>query len=404
MALLFLAAAHFLVDVFATLVSPLWPRLAVDLDLSRAAEAMAFACWSLSTSISQFLFACYGDRRQGKWLVLAGPALAVSCLSLIGLTGSIVTFLPLLIVGGVGVAAFHPEGAALAGACLPEHRSRAVSIFAVGGFVGTSLGPVYSGYVCTHFGIERLAWSIPVGLMALLLLAIGLKRIGTLARSTSSIPSAGFRQVLKGKGRSVLILVVAGILRVLTGAGVPLALSQWLFRNGFAEDDIGVAQSIFLGGFSIGAICCSIVVDRRKERFVMTALPVIMAPFLLIAPQLSFGLLLPILGVAGWMFGLVQPVMISYGQQLLPNGQRVASSLTMGVTWGIGGGVVAALMWICNNSGHPEWAFYTFGLSSIGSSVLVNFLPSIAAADQEPGAAPVSQWEPGYQTTATGPR
>ena len=36
------------------------------------------------------------------------------------------------------------------------------------------------------------------------------------------------------------------------------------------------------------------------------------------------------------------PVYISYGQQLLPSGERVASSITMGVCWGVAGGLVAA--------------------------------------------------------------
>ena len=49
--------------------------------------------------------------------------------------------------GGLGVAAYHPEAAALAGSSTPGQRSRAMSIFATGGFLGQSIAPYYSGAI-----------------------------------------------------------------------------------------------------------------------------------------------------------------------------------------------------------------------------------------------------------------
>ena len=48
--------------------------------------------------------------------------------------------------------------------------------------------------------------------------------------------------------------------------------------------------------------------------------------------------LVVLVGTCGLLLGVTMPVYISYGQQLLPHGQRVASSITMGVSWGIASG------------------------------------------------------------------
>jgi FSR family fosmidomycin resistance protein-like MFS transporter len=83
--------------------------------------------------------------------------------------------------------------------------------------------------------------------------------------------------------------------------------------------------------------------------------------------------------VAGLLLGATMPVLVSFGQQLLPDGQRVASSITMGATWGVGGLGVAATMAACNHLRRPELAFLAFAASTLVSSVICRWLP-------EPGA------------------
>ena len=89
------------------------------------------------------------------WLLWAGPLAAIVCLGSIGLTQSPLVLAILLIVAGLGIAAYHPEAAALAGSCAPENRSRAMSIFIMGGFLGQATGPIYSGNLVDALGLSR---------------------------------------------------------------------------------------------------------------------------------------------------------------------------------------------------------------------------------------------------------
>ena len=79
--------------------------------------------------------------------------------------------------------------------------------------------------------------------------------------------------------------------------------------------------------------------------------------------------------------GIAQPVFISYGQQLFPESQRVASSITMGVSWGIGGAISAALIDLCRRRQSFDIAFVVFAGAVVLSSVLWVMLPR---ADRKP--------------------
>src|SRR6185503_19973879 len=127
--------------------------------------------WQMTTSISQFFFGMWGDRFNSRWLLWVGPLAAVICIGSIGLTQSPTILALLIVISGLGIAAFHPEGAALAGSSAPENRSRAMWIFTMGGFIGQSIGPYLSGNVVKWLVMPGLAWGISGGLVALLILA-----------------------------------------------------------------------------------------------------------------------------------------------------------------------------------------------------------------------------------------
>src|SRR5688572_12665581 len=168
--LVFAAAMHFLVDTVAGMLNPLWPRLDSHYRLAGWESAALFFLWQMTTSLSQLGFGLYGDRFQARWLIWAGPLAAIICLGCIGLTHSPLILAVLLSIAGLGIAAYHPEAAALAGSCSPEHRSRAMSIFITGGFLGQATGPIYSGNLVDWLGLPGMSWNIAAGLLAAALL------------------------------------------------------------------------------------------------------------------------------------------------------------------------------------------------------------------------------------------
>lgn len=401
--LLTLTLAHALIDAYAAMIQPLWPDLQRGLALGDGATQGVFVAWSLATSVSQLAFAYWGDRGHGRWWLWAGTGLGIVCVSSVGLASGVLGLGVLLVVGGLGIASFHPEAAAAAGACAPLDRSRAMSLFAVGGFLGQAIGPVFSGVVTTRHGIPALAWSAPFGLVMVVVLARAMRRDpvrGHEAVRAAREPVA-LAELLRGRWPGVGLMIAIGVLRVMPCVGVPLALSYLLKLRGGSNEQIGVAQAAFLGAIGLGSLGCAIFVRRAFERRALWLLPVPAVPLLAACPVVGYTGLIGCAAAIGLSLGAVGPILVGYGQHLLRDGQRVASSLTMGVTWGLGGLIVAAMMAGLNHVRRPDLAFPVFAVSTAASSLLCAWLPQ----PDTPARASVNRETSGRATSAaTAPR
>jgi FSR family fosmidomycin resistance protein-like MFS transporter len=414
--LLRLMVVHGLVDAFGATIQPLWPDIQLRLSLSDAAIQGAFLVWTMATSVSQLGFGLWGDRASGRWLIWAGPAMGVVGLSLVGLSGSLPTLCLALLLGGLGIAAFHPEAAVVAGSCSPSNRSRAMSLFLVGGFLGQALGPLYAGLLTTRFGIPALAIGLVWGLPVVAIVAMGLMpRIAASDRAESkaalaATAAAQARDTLAGPSpafsgevlRRLAVILSIGVFRVIPSMGVPVALAFLLKARGASNDAISLPQSLFLGGIGAGSLFCATLIRQDREHVLMWSVPLAVIPFLLGTPVLGTIGLWACVAASGFLLGMTQPLLVSYGQRLVPRSQRLASSITMGVTWGIGGIVVAAVMGGLNHLGRPELAFAFFGVSSLLSSLSCIGLPRSDAAP--PARSAVDASSSSEAPTATVPK
>lgn len=400
-----LAGAHFLIDIVASKTNPIWPALERHLAIETGGLLWVYVCWSMANSFSQLFFGLWADRHPCRWLIWAGPLVAILCVSCVGLASSPVSAAVLFIIGGCGVAAFHPEAAATAGAVLPRQRSRAMAVFALCGYLGQAVGPFYSGLMTDRFGLVGLTWGIVWGLPVLFVLWLGLRHVPAPAtngggrrfrtsrnqadepeRSPSAEPSRrGDAPAHADTSTSsvqtalpigtILLLLAIGALRMLPALGVPLALAYLLKATSTSNAVIGAVQSAFMAGIGMGAMVCAAFLRLHWERTALWLFPLLVAPLLAILGLAGDWTLVLLVGTCGLLLGVTMPVYISYGQQLLPNGQRVASSITMGVSWGIGGGLVAVSMAIFQSMDALSSIFLFFAASSIASSLLCHLLP-----------------------------
>ncbi len=374
--LFFLAATHLVVDLVAGTLNPLWPQFNEHYHLSRWEMVVIFFLWQTSASVSQFVFGMYGDRFNTRWLLWTGPMVATICLSSVGLFDSPWILAILLVASGLGIAAFHPEGAAMAGNCVPEHRSRAMSIFTVGGFIGQAIGPTYSGGMVDWLGLPGLAWGMIGGLCAAAFL-FPLGR-GVLAQpQRKAAAPVQLRELFRGREASVLLILVIGSLRIIAAAGVPVLVGYLLNARGASTSSTGLVQSSFMFGIGLGSLFCAALLRPRHERMILWLCPLLVTPVLLVIPIAPWSWLLTTsVGLSGLLLGISLPVLISLGQQLMPSSPRIASSITMGVSWGIGGGAVSLILLVCTSLGRYEPAFPIFAVATLASCVLCIWLPA----------------------------
>jgi FSR family fosmidomycin resistance protein-like MFS transporter len=372
-ALVCLALIHAIVDCFSQFVSPLWPSLENKLGLAPWIISVLFACWQLGASISQPLFGYLGDRLDTRWAVILGPGLAIICLTQIGFAPGPVSLALLLMLGGLGIGAFHPEAAV--GIVQASHKriTFGLAVFTFGGMLGLGMGPYLSGTLVDTFGMHGLAWAALPGLFLLGALIV-LRGPTAHPHTHTDGRGAGLAAMLDGRGLSVLLLLAVATLRVVPALGVPWALAFLLKQQGASDTQIGLTQSIFLLSGGIGTLFCPLFARTGRELGTLVGTTLLAAAFLaLLTLGQTWPLYVGLIG-AGFLLQGTIPILISYSQRLLPRGQRLAASLTLGASWGLGGIVVAGLKAVFSTDDQLTsmlWAMVPFALASSACAALL---------------------------------
>jgi len=349
-----LALTHTLVDTSALVIAPLWPRLEDLYGLGVTTLSLAFIVQSLPTSLSQAVFGFLRDRRPAPVWLWAGPALGIVCMCLLGQVDSLPALFLLLIVGGVGIGAFHPEAAVRVGSMLPGHRTRALALFMFGGSLGLALGPVLSGQIVGRWGLPGLTYLMPCMLAALLVLRwVGNMSCWNTAAGDPCVAQsppqgkqrAAIGELLEGRTGFAMQLLLVCSLRLVPNMGMNKVLAFALQRKGYDEAVIGQVQSLFLVAASVGMLVLAFRFPRGWERVFMIVCPLAGVPLLygLSLQGNPMWLQLALLVPTGLVLWGTAPAMVSYAQQQFPRGAGVASALTMGVAWGVGGLIQAPL-------------------------------------------------------------
>lgn len=383
--LICLALTHTLVDAFAMLVEPLWPDLKKSLRLSEGELFLLLSVAAIAPNFSQIAFGYLGDRYGSRYLLWLGPAVAVVCLPCTGSAGSAAILGLLLLCGSVGVGAFHPEAAVAAGRLMPEQRTRSLSLFMFGGTLGLGLGPMLSGNLVKAFGPPALAWLAAPGLIAIAVIQFLSRRPSVPASVEPPQSAASLRAMWLNGGRLALVLLAVCALRVVPNAGMTKAIAFTLESRGYAANVIGNTQSIFLASGSLGMLLLASRFRHGWERRLMVWSPLAAVPLLagLAIPDSPYWLIVALLIPAGVILTGSTPVMVSYAHQLFPNGAGMASALTMGLSWGLSGMLVARLTSYFDRMNRPALLFAAFVPCIVLSALGARLLPVVGGGGEE---------------------
>jgi FSR family fosmidomycin resistance protein-like MFS transporter len=378
--ILCLALVHALVDAVAMFIDPLWPELRHSLALSERELFLLLSITAVAPNFSQVLFGFIQDRFGSRYLLWVGPAVAAVCLSAIGRAESALSLGVLLAIGYLFIGSFHPEGTVFAGQLLPEHRTRAISLFIFGGTLGLSLGPVISGNLVQRFGLESLQWlTVPVlGLIAVVTL------ISRRAVAAAEIPHSPAiprdSRPMASRWKLALFLLLVCSLRVIPNTGMTRAIAFTLGERDFGSGVIGAVQSLFLACGSLGILFVGSRFGHGYERQLMIYSPLAAIPLMfgLGMPGCPTWLLVALLIPSGLILIGTTPAMVSYAHQLFPNDAGMASALTMGLSWGTSGLAVAAMLPVFVEQLHePALVFAVFAPCLAASAAGAVLLPRV---------------------------
>jgi FSR family fosmidomycin resistance protein-like MFS transporter len=327
-----LTFGHLTIDSYSSFFSPLLPLLVQKLDLSLTLVGSLVALSSVTSSFSQPLFGYLSDRMRRPWFVAFGPLVAAVFMSGLGLAPSYAVLVALLMVAGLGVAAFHPQGAVLTSQ-IAGRPQISMAIFITGGTIGFSIGPMFAVGVVSVFGLERTWVAAIPGLVASAMLLAWFARVPPRPRhEAKGVPLRELRPVL----RPLSLLYFATVSRSAVSYGFMTFLPLYLTARGYSLSTSGLILSLYLllgatGGFVGGWIAERIGGHRVLVSSFVVALPLYLA-FLLLPDSLGIPCL--VLGSFALQSSLAMNVVL--GQELSPRHSSTISSLLMGAAWGMG--------------------------------------------------------------------
>src|SRR5213078_4317233 len=201
-----LSSGHLATDFANGALPALLPFFVDKFDLSYTLAAAAMLASAVSSSIVQPLFGLWSDRRGAIWLLPAGVALAGIGIALAAVAPSYWLVLVLVVVSGLGVAAFHPEGSKFAAFVGGRRRASAMSLFSIGGNLGFALGPTVATPLVLAFGLEGgLLLAVPCLGVALALLRVA-------PRLASLSPERGRRSESDEPDRIGALVLLLGVI------------------------------------------------------------------------------------------------------------------------------------------------------------------------------------------------
>jgi FSR family fosmidomycin resistance protein-like MFS transporter len=382
-----MASVHMMVDGYGNIFAPLLPLLIPRLHLSLAAAGTLTMLYQLSASVAQIGFGHIADRWRPRLLVMIGPVVAVSVLSFVGTATSSLMLAMILIVGGLGGAAFHPPAAALAHHLGGRRPGLTMSVYITGGTLGFSLGPLMFSPFAERFG---LTWTPLLALPGLAVVAFFLQRVPAL--STHTTGGGGFG-ALRPYARPLALLYFIVVLRTIAAISFATFMPVMLTRRGMSLAAAGTAVAMYLFATGVGGFFGGPAADRFGPRRVIALSLVFASPFLFVAPTLTGWPFLVTVAIGGFFLQSTLPVNVTFGQSIAPVSAATVSSLMMGFAWGMGGLSVPLVGMIADRIG-IEATLRMLGLAPLAAAALALPLPARARVDAPSRPSEVGVPEP----------
>jgi MFS transporter, FSR family, fosmidomycin resistance protein len=328
-----LSGGHLAVDFASGSVPALIPFLTERFRLGYALAAMLLLAVTVSSSFVQPLFGLWSDRRGALWLIPGGALLAALGVGGAAVSPAYPVVLVLVLAGGLGVAAFHPEGAKFAAYASGRKRASGMSYFNIGGNAGYALGAFVTGQLVVWLGlVGGLLAMVPV-LLASLALARVMPLLSQLKPEAATAASAGGRD----RPRAMALLGAVIALRSVAWFSLLAFVPLWLVSLGHSKADGNRLLFVMLLSGAVGTLLLGPIADRiglRRTLLVTQALvPPLVLAFVYVGGLIGVFALMAVGVCVVGTFGVTMVL----SQLYLPRHVGTASGLSVGLAMGIGG-------------------------------------------------------------------
>jgi FSR family fosmidomycin resistance protein-like MFS transporter len=374
---------HLAIDSNAAALFALLPlfvaRLHIDFTLAGSLATVLL----MTSSVTQPVFGFLQDRFPLLPLSAVGLLVAGAAMGVTGFATSYTQMLVLVVVAGLGVAAFHPQAVTQAARASALRPGWGVSIFFAGGSTGTAVMSLAIVPAAMAFGSHATLITLVPAVLAAALFG---RAYRTWLREDPRPAGVTHSGSLRPVALPVSMLLTVSILRsaVMTAYLTFLPILVVLRTGSLSLGGLALAAFLFSG--TIGALLGGVLANRFGGGPVVLVSLVGGMAGLLVAPWLPAAVLVPWMVVAGILLFAPEAQVTALAQRLMPGFVGIASSLMMGVGLGLGNGGALLAGAIADRRG-VQFALTVTTLLMLGAiAAAAAYLASMRRASPQPAA------------------
>jgi MFS transporter, FSR family, fosmidomycin resistance protein len=378
-----ISVSHLLNDLIQSLLPAIYPILKESFHLDFGQVGLITLAFQLTASLLQPLIGLYTDRRPSPWSLVVGMGFTLVGLVLLSVAPNYPVLLLAAALVGVGSSVFHPEASRVARMASGGRHGFAQSVFQVGGYAGTALGPLLAAFIVVPRGQSSVAWFTLAALLAIVILFnVGGWYQRRVAALRAKARPAGVASALSRRRVALAIGVLAMLIFSKQVYMVSLSNYFTFYLMGTFGLSVQAAQIhlfLFLGAVAAGTVFGGLVGDRIGRKYVIWGSILGVLPFTLALPYADLFWTGVLSVVIGLLLSSAFPAIVVYGQELVPGRVGLIAGLFFGLMFGLSGLAAAALGELADRTSLAFVYHLCSFLPAIG--LLAAFLPNTERAD-----------------------
>ncbi|HWR40520.1 MAG TPA: MFS transporter [Patescibacteria group bacterium] len=376
-ALVLVALSHAITDLSQGALPLLLPFLKNSFSLTYSQVGFIVLAQNITSSVIQPVFGYISDRFPMPWLVPLGLLLSGLGMAATGLAPSYPSLLLIVIVTGLGIAAFHPQGAKMIHNTSQLHsRGQSMAVFSLGGNLGQACGSVFMIALLTLPGTTNntLYFCLPALILAVLLW-INLPALSPQTSYLAQTQKEKLPSATPIPWAMVSLLLVYIFFRSSIAAGlttyIPLYFGDYL---GGSHTFAGYLVSSYLLSGVAGTYVGGVLGDKIGRKTVILGSMLLTLPLLGLLPYVTGYWALLLVVAIGFVYIASFSSTTVLAQEMMPGYEAMGASLTIGFSIGLGGVAVTLLGYVADHFGIPS-VFSLLSVVPVAAAILAFFLP-----------------------------
>ncbi|MED9873628.1 MAG: MFS transporter [Eggerthellaceae bacterium] len=328
--------AHLCDDLNQGALVAVIPFLVLHNGYSYAEVTALLLASNAASAIIQPLFGWLGDKKPRPWLMALGIFLAGIGMAGVGVLPSYPLIMASAMLSGIGVAMFHPEGGRLGNLTAGEQKGKGMSIFAVGGKLGFTFGPLVATAAITLWGLPgTLIFIIPSTLCAAVLLSQNKALLGFSNPDKGSSADNLYKDNWVGFGFVMGAISCRSIMYYAFLSFIPLFL---VYNLGQEEAFASSVISLFALVCAVGTIASGWAGQALgAKKLIIVSYACVAVEVIIFAFNGSLIIALILIALLALTCDISYPSAVAMGQSFVPHHLGMASGLSFGVMVCIGG-------------------------------------------------------------------